>query len=352
MNDHRISFTYLSQEDLLQAGCFDVRLAIETAQKTLLDFEEHKILFPEKIVQIFDQASQDRINCLPATLLDEKVCGAKWVSVFPRNPKLHNAQNLSAIFLLSEIERGFPIAVMEGTLASNMRVAAVGAIAASFLARENSESIGFIGAGEQAEMHLLAMKAVRPSIRECRVASKLMEEEKSFIDELSPLMPDVEFISAETHGRKAMDGADILVTATSAQAPLLHADWMKPGAFYSHIGGWEDQYEVALQCEKIVCDDWDTVTHRTQTLSRMYKEGLISGNDIYADLHELVSGHKVGRESDDERIYFNAVGLAYLDVAIGLAMFNRAKSAGVGLELDLQQCMIFEHENIMDYVQF
>ena len=352
MNDHQINFTYLSQEDLLQAGCFDIRLAIETAKKTLLAFEEHKILFPEKIVQIFDQASQDRINCLPATLLDEKVCGAKWVSVFPRNPKLHNAQNLSAIFLLSEIERGFPIAVMEGTLASNMRVAAVGAIAASFLAREDSKSIGFIGAGEQAKMHMLGMKIVRPSIKECRVASKSVEEEISFIDELSPLMPDVEFVSAETHGRKAMDGADILVTATSAQAPLLHADWMKPGAFYSHIGGWEDQYEVALQCEKIVCDDWDTVTHRTQTLSRMYKEGLISGKDIHADLHELVSGHKVGRESDDERIYFNAVGLAYLDVAIGLAMYNRAKSAGVGCELDLQQCMIFEHDNIMDYVRF
>jgi len=352
MNDHQITFTYLSQEDLLEAGCFDVRLAIETAKKALLDFEEHKILFPEKIVQIFDQASQDRINCLPATLLDEKVCGAKWVSVFPRNPKLHNVQNLSAIFLLSEIEQGFPIGVMEGTLASNLRVAAVGAIAASFLSRENSEVIGFIGAGEQAKMHMLAMKAVRPGIKQCRVASKNVEEELQFIDELAHLMRDVEFVSAETHGRKAMDGADILVTATSAQAPLLHADWMKPGAFYSHVGGWEDQYEVALQCEKIVCDDWDTVTHRTQTLSRMYKEGLLSGNDIHADLHELVSGHKVGRETDNERIYFNAVGLAYLDVAIGLAMFNRAKAAGVGRELDLQQCMIFEHENIMDYVRF
>ena len=51
-----------------------------------------------------------------------------------------------------------------------------------------------------------------------------------------------------------MEGADILVTATSAQAPLLKAAWMKPGAFYSHIGGWEDEYAVARQCEKIVCD--------------------------------------------------------------------------------------------------
>lgn len=351
MPDHKITFTYLSQEDLLQAGCFDIRMAMEVAEKTMLAFEDHRILFPEKIVQIFDQASQDRINCLPATLLDEKICGVKWVSVFPRNPQIHDVQNLSAIFVLSEIECGFPVAVMEGTLASNMRVAAMGGVAAKYLSRKDSEVIGFIGAGEQAKMHLLSMKAVRPGLKECRVAAKTIEEERQFIDELSPLFPDLCFIAANTHGRAAMDEADILVTATSAQAPLLKASWMKPGAFYSHIGGWEDEYDVALQCDKIVCDDWDTVTHRTQTLSRMYAEGLISGADIHADLHELVSGHKPGRETDDECIYFNAVGLAYIDVAIGLAMYQRARSAASGTRLDLQQCMIFEHGDIMKHVR-
>jgi ornithine cyclodeaminase/alanine dehydrogenase-like protein (mu-crystallin family) len=351
MSGHKVSFTYLSQEDLLQAGSFDIRMAMEVAEKAMLAFEDHRILFPEKIVQIFDQASQERINCLPATLLDEKVCGVKWVSVFPANPARHGVQNLSAIFVLSEIEKGFPIAVMDGTLASNMRVAAMGGIAAKHLSRKDSEVIGFIGAGEQAKMHLLSMRVVRPTLKECRVTAKTVEEEQQFIAELSPLFPDLEFVAGNTHGRAAMDGADILVTATSAQAPLLKAAWMKPGAFYSHIGGWEDEYEVAQQCDKIVCDDWDTVTHRTQTLSRMYAEGLISGADIHADLHELVSGHKAGRESEEERIYFNAVGLAYIDVAIGLAMYRRAMTADLGRELDLQQCMIFEHADIMQRVR-
>jgi len=351
VGDHAITFTYLSQEDLLQAGCFDLRLAMETAEKTLLAYEQDAIMFPEKIVQIFNHSTQERINCLPATLLDERVGGMKWVSVFPNNPKHHDKQNLSAIFVLSEIKHGFPIAVMEGTLASNMRVAAMGGIAAKHLALEQSEVIGFIGAGEQAKMHLIAMKVVRPSLQECRIASCTVEEEEAFIRELSPLFPDMRFTATHTNTRKAMDGADILVTATSAQAPLLHADWVKPGAFYSHIGGWEDEYEVALRSDKIVCDDWQTVTHRTQTLSRMYKEGLIDSHRIHADLHELVSGHKPGRESDDERIYFNAVGLAYVDVAIGLAMYNRALTAGVGTPLDLQQSMIFEHPDIASQIR-
>jgi len=351
MSNHAIGFTYLSQEDLLEAGCFDLRLAMEVAEKTMLSFEQNRILFPEKIVQIFDQATQDRINCLPATLLDEEICGVKWVSVFPRNPGLYDQQNLSAIFVLSEIKKGFPVAVMEGTLASNMRVAAMGGVAAKYLARRDSAIIGFIGAGEQAKMHLIGMKVVRPGLKECRVCAKTVEEEQKFISELSPLFPDMKFVAARTHGRAAMDGADILVTATSVQAPLLKADWMKPGAFYSHIGGWEDEYDVALNCDKIVCDDWATVCHRTQTLSRMYAEGLLSADDVHADLHELVSEHKPGRESDEEKIYFNAVGLAYIDVAISLAMYQRATSAGFGTRLDLQQSMIFEHTNIMHQIR-
>ncbi len=351
MSSHRVSMTYLSQENLLDAGCFDLRMAIEVAEKTMLDYEEHRILFPEKTVQIFNQVSQDRINCLPATLLDEKICGVKWVSVFPRNPKRHHVQNLSAVFILSEIEKGFPIAIMEGTLASNMRVAAMGGIAAKHLALKNSRSIGFIGAGEQAKMHLLAMKVVRPGLTECRVAAKTIEEEQQFIDELSPILPDMNFISAETVARVAMIDADILVTATSAQAPLLKAEWMKPGAFYSHIGGWEDEYAVAQQCDKIICDDWETVTHRTQTLSRMYAEGLLSHKDIHADLHELVSNHKPGRESDQERIYFNAVGLAYADIAIAQAMFKRAQSSHAGIRLDLQETMVFEHKDIVNKIK-
>jgi N-[(2S)-2-amino-2-carboxyethyl]-L-glutamate dehydrogenase len=351
MREHQISFTYLSQEELLEAGCFDIRMAIEVAEKTMLAFERERILFPEKIVQIFNPSSQERINCLPATLLDDGVCGVKWVSVFPKNPQRHRVQNLSAIFVLSEIERGFPTAVMEGTLASNMRVAAMGAIAAKHLARRDSEVIGFIGAGEQAKMHLLSMKVVRPSLKECRVAAKTPAEEQQFIAELSPLFADMRFVGANTHGRAAMDGADILVTATSAQAPLLKAEWLREGAFYSHIGGWEDEYAVAQLCDKIVCDDWETVTHRTQTLSRMYSEGLLSGADIHADLHELVSGIKTGREHQRERIYFNAVGLAYIDVAIAQAMYQRATSAHVGRKLDLQQCMIFEHADILNHVR-
>lgn len=346
MNDHAIRLLYISQEEFIEAGAFDLQMAMTKLRQALLDFRAGKILFPEKIVQIFDEETQNRINCLPATLIDDKVCGVKWVSVFPLNPQLFGAQNLSAIIVLSRIDNGFPFCVMDGTLCSNMRVSAMGATAADLLSRKNAESIGFIGAGEQAKMHLLGMKAVRPSLKICRVGAKYAEEEQRFISDLKPLLPDMEFVACDTSLEKAVTDSDIIVTATSAQAPLLKAKWIKKGAFYSHIGGWEDEYEVVKLADKIVCDDWNTVKHRTQTVSRCFKDGVISDADIYGNLVDILDGTKPGRENDDEFIYFDAVGLSYVDVTIAYAMYQIASQNGRGVRLPLQENMIFEKDLI------
>ena len=351
MARHDIHSRYFSQEDLLGAGCLDIRMAMDAAEQALRSYAANDVLFPEKIVQIFNDETQERINCLPATFKSQKICGVKWVSVFPPNPVKYGIQNLSAVIILSEIEHGFPVAFMEGTLCSNIRVGSMGAIAAKYLARPDSETIGFIGAGEQAKMHLIAMKTAVPSLKRCRVAAKLEAEEDQFVREMSAILPELEFQIGHTDLAEAIDGADIIVTATSAQAPLLKADWFKPGAFYSHVGGWEDEYAVAKSCDKIVCDDWETVKHRTQTLSRLYKDGELSDDDIHANLVDLVTGAKPGRENNEERIYFNAVGLAYVDVAIAIAMYKRAMEAGLGQDLQIQHEMIFEHARLKDWVR-
>lgn len=351
MSNTEIKYLTLSQENLIDAGAFDFCLAIEALKKSLFLFKDERILFPDKIVQIFKEETQERINCLPATLLDDKICGVKWVSVFPPNPRRFGVQNLSAIIVLSEIEKGFPVCVMDGTLCSNIRVAAMGATAAEVLARKDAETIGFIGAGEQAKMHLLGMKAVRPSLKVCKVAAVSEAEEEAFIRDLSKLLPDMTFVSCKTVLKDAVTDSDIIVTATSAQAPLLKAEWIKKGAFYSHIGGWEDEYEVVKMADKIVCDDWETVKHRTQTVSRCYKDGIITDADIHGNLIDILSGEKPGRENDDEFIYFDAVGLSYVDVSIAYAMYTRAKEANVGSWSYLQEKMIFE-KNLTGKVKF
>lgn len=352
MNKNAIEFLYLSQEDLIEAGAFDLKMAIAALQESLLKFDNGDILYPDKIVQIFDEKTQSRINCLPATLLDKKLCGMKWVSVFPENPIKFGLQNLSALIVLSNINNGFPVCVMEATLCSNMRVAAMGATAADYLARKSASTIGFIGAGEQAKMHLLGMLSVRPELKVCKVAAKYQEEEQAFIKSLEKLAPQLEFIACDTVLEEAIRDSDIIVTATSAQAPLLKAEWIKEGAFYSHIGGWEDEYDVVLKADKIVCDDWETVKHRTQTVSRCYKERLIKDEDIYANVVDILAERKAGRQSEKEFVYFNAVGIAYTDIAIAAAMYEKALKKEVGKKMTLQNEMIFEQKGLAEKVKF
>lgn len=250
------------------------------------------VLFPDKISQIFNQETQNRINCMPATLLgDDMVCGMKWVSVFPTNePK--GIQNVTGVMLLSEIHSGFPIAMIDGTLATKMRTSGVGCVAAKYLAPSKVESIGIIGSGEEARMHFALLKHLFPTIKECRVSSRSASNENAFVDKFSKLTPDVSFITCENDSYKCASNADIIVTAISGQAPVLKAKDITKGGLYIHVGGWEDEYEVALKAQKIVCDDWEASKHRTQTICRMYKEGILKDHDIYANLSDLISGRK------------------------------------------------------------
>lgn len=332
----------LSQQDLIDAGCMDFKAAAQVIEQAFIDYTKGKVLFPDKVSVIFDQETQNRINCLPAALLDEKIYGMKWVSVFPKNPKIYNKPNVSAVSILSELTSGFPIAFMSATMCSNMRTASVGAIAAKYLAKKNSKIIGFIGAGEQAKSHFLAIKSMFPDINECRVSSRTDASEEKFINQMQQFYPDVNFIRCHSDYSQASTGADIIVTAISGQEEVLKADWVSKGSFYCHVAGLEDEPAVAKKADKIVCDQWEAVKHRTQTISQMYQKGLLTDNDIYADIDQIITSAKPGRESNEEIIYFNSVGLSFLDTALSYWMYKKAIAAGKGTEIAIEKKSMFD----------
>lgn len=332
----------LTQTDLINAGCFDMKSAVHVAEEALISYSKGDVIFPDKVSVVFDQATQDRINCLPAGFRSKKVYGMKWVSVFPDNPHSRDLPNLSAAILLSEMVSGFPIAFMEGTMCSNIRTAAVSSVAAKYLAVKEPETIGFIGCGEQAKSHFLGMKAVFPSLKTCRVSSRTEASEKKFEEQLRRFEPDVEFVRCKGNYRAAVEGCDIIVTAISGQEKILQADWIHPGAFYCHVGGLEDDFGVALKADKIVTDHWAAVKHRTQTISQMYQQGLLSDKDIHADLYEIVTGQKPGRENDQEFTYYNGVGLSYVDIALAYWMYQKSTEQGFGTRIVMQDKSMFD----------
>lgn len=328
MYNKPLTMNLINREEVEKIFSDQPTLPLELIERAFDEKMKGNILLPDKISQVFDQATQNRINCLPATLLSQRVSGVKWVSVFPTNAE-KDLLNVTGVMLLSSIDTGYPLAMIDGTYATALRTSAIGAIAAKYLSKVNSETIGFIGSGEQARMHFRMISLVR-NLKTCYVSSRNITSEKGFVDSLKEDYPEVEFILCNGNHGKATQMADIIVTAVSSQQPLLKAEYLKKGATYIHVGGWEDEYAVALKADKIVCDDWESVKHRTQTLSKMYYEGLLKDEDIYGNLDQVISGKLAGRESEDEIIYFNSVGLAFIDVMFAYEIYEQCKAKGFG----------------------
>ena len=333
MNKQTILF--LSQADIYRSGFLNYSRAVDTVEKAIVDFSKGKILFPDKISQVFDQETQNRINCLPGTLVDEKICGVKWISVFPPNPKTNGLNNTNAVMILSSIKDGTNLAFMDGNVCSNLRTATINAVAAKYLSVKNPHSIGFVGAGQQARSTCCAIKSMFPSLRTCYISSRTAETEQEFAAEFAEAFPEVKFICCNTDYQKAVKNSQIVVSAISGQSPIIKADWIQPGTVYLHTGGWEDEFAVPLKANKIVCDQWHSVKHRSQTISRMYQEELLRDEDIYSDLDKIITGKRPGRENDSEFIYVNAVGLSYVDVALAYEAYKTCLAQNIGTELNI-----------------
>lgn len=334
MNNKTVNLQLITREEVERIFNDQPQLPLELIKRAFEEKIKGNVLLPDKISQVFDQKTQNRINCLPATLLNQKVCGVKWVSVFPTNAE-KELLNVTGIILLSSIETGYPLAMIDGTYCTALRTAAIGAVAASYLSRKDSKTIGFIGAGEQAQMHFKMIKMIR-NLEVCYVSSRKESSEIEFVSNLSKEYSEVEFIMCKGDNGKATENADIIVTAVSCQQPLLRAKNVRKGATYIHVGGWEDEYTVAQKADKIICDDWESVKHRSQTLSRMYYEGLLKDEDIYGNLDQIISGDLAARESEEEIIYFNSVGLAFLDVMYAYEIYEQCKIKGFGVDYSIQ----------------
>jgi ornithine cyclodeaminase len=223
---------------------------------------------------------------------------------------------------------------MDGTLVSAMRTGGVTGVAAKYLARRDSKTAGIIGAGTQNRTQLMALKEALPGLASVRVYDLSAERSRVFAAEVEKSL-GIE-IKPAASGREAVEGADVVVSATTAKEPVVMADWLAPGSFYSHVGGYEAEYAVVERADRIVVDDWYQIKHRlTQTLAIMFGEGLIGDDRIDAELGAVVAGDKPGRQNPREKIYFNSVGMAIEDVTVAKRIYDTAVKKKIGTTLEL-----------------
>ena len=261
------------------------------------------------------------------------VSGVKVVGDFVANYAAGLPSELG-LLTLYDPQTGVPLSIMDATLITACRTGAMTAVGARYLARPDSRVLGHVGARGTAFWNVVLLDELF-DLDEIRITSRRPESREAFAQQLAAVTDTR--IRVATTAEETFDGADILVEASrlTEPEPLLRTAWVKPGAFvvpYGTISAVElDLLDVM---DKVVVDDWrEAQSGRFGALRRHVDTGRLSAASLYAELGQIVAGHRPGRERNDERILLWHRGLAILDIAVGVAILRRAEQQDIGTML-------------------
>ncbi|MFI5937416.1 ornithine cyclodeaminase family protein [Actinoplanes sp. NPDC051494] len=267
------------------------------------------------------------------TLGERGLSGVKVVGDFVGNYQVGLPSEL-ALMTVYDPQTGVPLAIMDATLITEVRTGAMTAVGAKYLARADSRVLGHVGARGTAFSNVTMLDSLFP-LEEIRVTSRRPESREAFAERLRKVTDTP--VRAVATADEAYADADILVEASRLEEPfpLLKTAAVKAGAFvvpYGTISAVElDLLDVM---DKVVVDDWrESRSGRFGALRAHVDSGRLSEDTVYAQIGEIVSGAKPGRESPDERILFWHRGLSILDVALAHLILTRAEAAEVGTML-------------------
>jgi ornithine cyclodeaminase/alanine dehydrogenase len=270
------------------------------------------------------------IHAMPAYMPKMRVAGVKWVSGFPENPK-RGLPYISGLLILNDVETGFPICVMDCTWITAKRTGAATAVAAKYLAREDSKTFGILGCGVQGRSNLEALITVCKNLEEVRAYDVNAENLGRYVEEMT-IRHGVRVVPVNSP-KKAVENCDIVVTAgpiLKNPKPVIEASWFKDGGFACALDF--DSYwkpEAMYSMDKFCTDDIEQLKYYRQ------QEYFRDIPEVYAELSEIISGKTHGRENSRERIMSMNLGLAIEDMATAKLIYEKAKKTGVGTKLPL-----------------
>jgi thiomorpholine-carboxylate dehydrogenase len=276
---------------------------VPAMEKALIDFSAGKVTQPVRSVIAVDPPG-GFFGMMPA--LAEGL-GIKLVTFYPTNVKLGMATHMATIFLVDP-ETGAPLAVMDGRLITEMRTAAVSAVATKFLASPGAKILAILGSGVQARSHVEALRLVR-RFEDIRVWSNTRAHAERFANEIG-----AKAMSAED----AVRDADVIVTATSSKVPILCGAWLKPGCHVNAVGAcrpdWRELDDQAMN-NVVFVDSREAALKESGDI-------ILSGVKIYAELGEALAG-KVPPRANETTI-FKSLGMAVEDIAAALLVYHGA----------------------------
>ncbi len=318
---------YLSKADVEAVGVSMAEI-IESLKTTFRAKGEGRTEMPPK-PGIHPGGGDNFIHAMPAYIADLKSAGIKWVAGFPEN-HYKGLPYVTGLLIFNDVETGLPLAVMDCIWITAMRTGAATALAASYLARSDSSVVGVLGCGVQGRSNVEALNVLFP-IKTVRAYDVNDDTVQSYAEEIQARF-NLEVVPAATP-QEAVSGCDIVVTAgpiLRTPHATIQADWLDEGAFASLVD-YDSYWDPAAmnQVTKFCTDD-------TAQL-RLYQQMGYFKNipDIYADLGELASGQKPGRQTSEERTMTANLGLALDDMAVAPLLYQRAKKKKIGTWLPL-----------------
>lgn len=257
---------------------------------------------------------------MPAVLGDVGVAGAKLITMVPGNRErgLPSHQGVVALFRCDD---GAPLAVVDGEALTVIRTAAASALATLWLANPDAGVLAILGAGQQAESHLMALSQVRPFTK-AYIWSPHAERVAAFIDRVKARVP-LELVGAKTPAEAAHE-ADVISTVTASADPILEA--VKLGAHINAVGACratERELASSLVAQaKLYVDNREAAMVEAGDYLIPLAAGEISPTHIVGELGQLLLSQVPGRVHPEEITLFKSLGVAVEDVAAAYAVFE------------------------------
>jgi len=256
--------------------------------------------------------------------------GLKAICIFPGNPAKGLDSHQGAVLLFSA-ETGELLAMMNASAITAIRTAAVSAVATDLLARTDACHLAIIGSGVQARSPLSALSQVRPLAR-CRIASRHFEHAQKFAEEMRP---DFSFALEPVETvEQALEGADLIVTATAAAEPIVRREWVSAGAHLNLVGsstpGAREVDSETIAAASLFVDRRESTINEAGDYLLAVRDGVIGPNHIRAEIGEVLKGDQPGRTSPEEITLFKSLGLGIEDLFAAEYLYRSAKELNVG----------------------
>jgi alanine dehydrogenase len=257
------------------------------------------------------------------------VAGLKWVNVHTTNLS-RGLPTVMAVWIHNDPETGYPLAVMDATDITAYGSGVSGAIASKYLARQDSHTLGIIGAGRQAhtqiQAHAELFELHRINVFDLSetTAEKLVQSFPEYAARKCPL--------------EEAAASDIVCTLTPSREPLLKKEWLRPGTHINAVGAdaeGKEELEPSILKEAMVVVDDIRQAAAAGEINVPIARGQFAVSDVYANLGELITGTKQGRTDPETITVFDSTGVAIEDAAVGRLIYEKARQVGTYLSLDL-----------------